>query len=179
MQAQLQANRTSSYDEKNNCVTVLLNFNIFVYITTGLISVHVFIPHDTMESVVCWLLNIKQHGKVSQGWIYLDSCACCHTQKLHIKLPISPRHSILTPGQPVLAMALKCWAPARVSTRVSFFHFLSDLFDSTRKKEVRFADLLLLTLAPHHYVTKAEQHKNHIHRDTDASRHLLWHTDSR
>ena len=40
-------------------------------------------------------------------------------QKLQIKLAISPTHSLLTPGQPILAMTLYCQVPRRVTTRAT------------------------------------------------------------
>ena len=45
-------------------------------------------------------------------------------QKLHIKLAISPRHSILTLDQPVLALTPKRQAPGRVATGVPIFKSL-------------------------------------------------------
>ena len=53
-------------------------------------------------------LTSQQHASVSQGGIYSDNWTCCHIerQKLQIKLSTSPSHSILTPGQPVPALAL-------------------------------------------------------------------------
>ena len=38
-------------------------------------------------------------------------------RELQIKLSISPNHSILTPGQPVLALTPKRHASSRVATR--------------------------------------------------------------
>ena len=35
-----------------------------------------------------------------EGRVYIDNCLHCHT----VKLSISPNHSILSPGQPVLAL---------------------------------------------------------------------------
>ena len=52
-------------------------------------------------------LTSQQHGSVSQRRI----CSIeqqCHTEiELHIKLSISPSHSIMTPGQPVHALTQK------------------------------------------------------------------------
>ena len=44
--------------------------------------------------------------------------AATPSQKLQIKLAISPSHSILTPGQPVLAPTLQSQAPGRVATGI-------------------------------------------------------------
>ena len=40
---------------------------------------------------------------------------------MQVKLSISPSHSILTPGQPVPALALPCQASNRVATGVPIF----------------------------------------------------------
>ena len=52
-------------------------------------------------------------------------------QKLQIQLSISPSHSILTPGQPIPALTLKCQAPGRVATGVPI---LSHWYDLTLEK---------------------------------------------
>ena len=59
--------------------------------------------------------------------------------KLQTKLPISPSHSILTPGKPVPALAPQCQAPGRVATSMLILkllecQFVSHWYDSTPEK---------------------------------------------
>ena len=58
-------------------------------------------------------------------------------QKLHIKLPIPPSHSILTQGQTVPALTLSSQAPGRVATGVPIFNSLVwlDPEKSRRKRD--------------------------------------------
>ena len=51
-------------------------------------------------------LTSHQHASVSQGRICSDKFTCCHTEIEVADLSTSPSHSILTPGQPVPALAL-------------------------------------------------------------------------
>ena len=50
--------------------------------------------------------------------------ATTHRQKLQIKPFVSPSHSILTPGQPALALTLQSQAPGWITTTVSSFKSL-------------------------------------------------------
>ena len=61
---------------------------------------------NTGNSLVWSELTSQQRAALSKGRMYLDSFACCHTEKLQIELAISPSNSILTPDQPVPALVL-------------------------------------------------------------------------
>ena len=65
--------------------------------------------------------------------------------KLQTKLPISPSHSILTPGKPVPALAPQRQAPGRIATSMLIFkslesQFPSHWYDSTPEKSRRKRD---------------------------------------
>ena len=59
-----------------------------------------------------------QHASVSQERICSDNLTSCKTENLQIQLSTSPSHSILTPGQPVLALTLLRQEPGKVATGV-------------------------------------------------------------
>ena len=95
---------------------------------------------------VCLLVSCftsQQHASVSQGQICSDNCTCCHTeievadQTFHLT---QYSHSILTRGQPVLALTLERQASGRVAIGVPIFKFLSHWYDSTPKKSRRKQD---------------------------------------
>ena len=49
----------------------------------------------------------QQHATVLQGWICSNNCMCCPTEtEVDAQTCCLTSHSILTPGQPVLAMTL-------------------------------------------------------------------------
>ena len=86
-----------------------------------------------------------------------------HTSKIRIRLAIIPSRSILTPGQPVLALALDYHASGRLATRVSFstklvdwpreYHFLLvHCWDLTC---VQSQDFPISRWMPYHVVIKA------------------------
>ena len=52
---------------------------------------------------------------------------------MQMKLAFSPSHSLMTPGQPILTLALKRRVPDRVSTRVPIFHVIG----KKKKKKTR------------------------------------------
>ena len=53
--------------------------------------------------LVAGCLTTQQHASVSQGWVWLDDCACYHTET---KLAILPSYSM---GTPVQALTPKRW----------------------------------------------------------------------
>ena len=64
----------------------------------------------TVRVKCCWLVGCvtsQQYAGVFQGRIFSDDCMCCHAGiEVVDQTSVSPRHSILTPGQPVLALTV-------------------------------------------------------------------------
>ena len=65
--------------------------------------------------VALWLSNMTVYLRDGSAWTNLT--AATMRQNLQIKLAISPNYSILTLGQPVVALTLQCQASCRAATR--------------------------------------------------------------
>ena len=77
-----------------------------------------------MDRGVGWLVAYCPSNMLvyfRDGSAQTSSCIATLKQKLQIKSSTSPRHRILTPGQPVPALTLSHQVPGRVATGVPIF----------------------------------------------------------
>ena len=79
---------------------------------------------------------------VSPGLLYIDNQTHCHKVKSQIR-PVSPSHSILWSGQPVLWLTLLCQASDRTAIRKPVFHITFST-DTLWRFAVLYASMIIL-----------------------------------
>ena len=74
-------------------------------------------------------LTSHQLVNASQGQTCLANLMCCHTEIAVADQSVSPFHSIMIPGQPVLALTLSCQVPGKVIIIITLEGATPDFYD--------------------------------------------------